>query len=286
MTNLLTWLGRSGRDDHSRARASILRHFTRGLAPPRERALRSHLAVCAACRAHYDDVSSVTGLDPCTPSLEDRLAKGLGFSSRRRSSPWRLAMPGLAGAAAVGGWLFFLAVRSGDPAAGFAARGRSRGNLDETADLEALPVLVTYAVEAGQGPKAVPSADGAQGTINARDELAFAYRNPTAKKHLMVFAIDEHDHVYWYHPGWPDPAVNPAAVSISAAPGLHELPAAVSQTYDGEHLMLHALFTDRALTVREVEDALEAARRSGRDFPEALRTGVHVSRPLRVRGAR
>jgi hypothetical protein len=62
--------------------------------------------------------------------------------------------------------------------------------------------------------------------------------------------------VYWYHPGWPDPTDNPKAVEITKSPGLHELPAAVSQAYQGEHLVIHALFTDQELTVRQVEAAL------------------------------
>ena len=289
MTNVLTWIRGIRPDDHSRARGATLRHFTGGLAPARERALRRHLEACPSCRDHYDDVLTITRLDPRTPTLEERLAHGLGFSSAGPASPrWRVvALPGLAVAAAVAGWLFFWAVPGVDPAAGFAARGPALGRAGES-ELGALPLLVTYAVGEGEGPKAVSAEESGQGTIDARDELAFAYRNPTGKKYLMVFAIDEHAHVYWYHPGWPDPAANPAAVSISPAPGLHELPAAVSQPYDGEHLMLHALFTDRALTVREVEDALEAARTSGDSsrLPESLRAGVHVTRALAIKGPR
>jgi hypothetical protein len=267
------------------------------LAPARERVLRRHLAACSSCRDHYDDVLSITRLDPRTPTLEERLARGLGLSSAGHSTRWRVvALPGLAVAAAAAGWLFFWAGPGADPAAGFAARGPTLGRAGES-EFGALPLLVTYAVRAGEGPKAVSAATAAtaatsaqtgQGTIDARDELAFAYRNPTGKKYLMVFAIDEHAHVYWYHPGWPDPAANPSAVGISTAPGLHELPAAISQTYDGEHLMLHALFTDRALTVREVEEQLEAAPTMGDSsrLPEPLRAGVHVTRELRIKGTR
>ena len=45
---------------------------------------------------------------------------------------------------------------------------------------------------------------------------------------------------------------------IATGPGLHELPAAVAHRLDGGKLVIHALFTDRPLTVADVEAAVAA----------------------------
>ena len=122
---------------------------------------------------------------------------------------------------------------------------------------------------AASAPEAVSDA------IRATDEVAFAYRNPSGKRRLLVFAVDEHGHVFWYHPGWSDPNESPSAVAISSVPGLHELPAAISQRYDGRRLSFHALFTDQDLTVRQVEATLAERSLAGEEvrawpFPDTI----------------
>ena len=117
------------------------------------------------------------------------------------------------------------------------------------------------------------------------DELAFAYRNPARKGRLLVFAVDEHGHVYWYHPGWSDAGQNPTAVPISAEPGLHELPAAVLHKFDGERIMIHALFTDRELSVRQIEAAVASAERAhspSASVPLSIPGAIDIVQPLRV----
>ena len=100
-----------------------------------------------------------------------------------------------------------------------------------------------------------------------------------------MFAVDEHGHVYWYHPGWSDAGQNPTAVPISAEPGLHELPAAVLHKFDGERIMIHALFTDRELSVRQIEAAVASAERGhspGASAPLAIPGAIDIVQPLRV----
>src|SRR5204863_161967 len=92
--------------------------------------------------------------------------------------------------------------------------------------------------------------------IDARDEMAFAYRNPRGARRLMVFGVDEHRNVYWYHPGWMDTAKNPVAIPIEPGDQRHELPAAVRHRIEGRSLDVYAVFTNRPLTVREAEQAL------------------------------
>jgi hypothetical protein len=248
------------RSPHRHIRRAILAHFAGAGAPRREREMRAHLPGCVDCRAFYEDCLLVASLDPAAPSDEERIARGLGLPVRR--APGRalfLNVTALAGMAAAAVVLFAVvrptrngdhggtpapAGASGEKTGGFVARG--------AADARA-PELVVYRIAAGGG-----APEAAAEVIHPGDEVAFAYRNPTGKRRLLVFAVDEHGHVYWYHPGWVDSGNDPTAVAISPEPGLHELPAAVAQRYDGERLRVHALFTDQEITVRQVEAALAA----------------------------
>jgi hypothetical protein len=266
---------------------AIAAHFAASGNAVDERAMRGHLPACAACRTVYDRHLLLARLDPAQPSPEDRLARSLGLPLRTRAARRRLpfaftALLGVTVAAAI-----VVAPRHlssqlpshlpsqlpSDRAAesGFAPRGPAAAASAETE-------LWVFRIAPGSRV-----AEPAPDTITAGDELAFAYRNPTGSRCLMVFAIDEHRHIYWYHPEWSALADDPAAVTVSGDPGVHELPAAVMQHFDGEELMIHALFTDRKLTVRQVEGAFAAAAGHGVGdvvrFPDA----IEIVRHLRVR---
>ena len=88
------------------------------------------------------------------------------------------------------------------------------------------------------------------------DDLAFAYSNPVGKRFLMVFGVDEHRHVYWFHPTWPVGQPAPVAVRAVEGPGPHELPGAIHHALDGRRLSVYAAFSDRALGARTVEEAV------------------------------
>jgi hypothetical protein len=109
--------------------------------------------------------------------------------------------------------------------------------------------------------------------LHTNDELAFAYNNATGAKYLFIVGVDEHGHVYWYHPAWLDPAESPTAVPI--APGRHELPEAVSHSLDGSELTLYGVFSDGPLNVRQVERKIA-------DNPGWLREAAGWSRRLRI----
>ena len=82
----------------------------------------------------------------------------------------------------------------------------------------------------------------------------------------MVFGLGDGGEVYWFHPAWNDASANPRAVPISPGTGPFELPEAIAHDVQGSRLRIVALFTNEALSVREVEDAV----RSGRtNFPGA-----------------
>lgn len=204
----------------------------------------------------------------------------------------------LAGAAAMGALLLVTPVKmprstltAGDAAPVFVARGSS------APPAGAMPELIVYRVASRN---AAPEPAG--GVISARDELAFAYRNSSGRAggagtlgqstgtkkegrdllsdflldYLMIFGVDEHGHVYWYHPAWTRADDNPSAIPASRQPGIHELPSAVAHQFDSKQVVIHALFSDRPLTVRQVEAAVVRPGGKGPDLFGA---------PLRLPGA-
>lgn len=283
-------------DVHGRARDAIAAHFAGAASPPAEREMRAHLPTCADCHELYERHLLLASLDPAGVPIETRLARGLGIRPapvpRRAFFGWL----SLCGAAAAG-FIVMQSSRGGPsphvmhqaPAAsaaapvaanvpGMVARG---GSANIAAAL--MPEVEIYRIFTGR--RGTNTAERTSDVVYAGDELAFAYRNPAGKHRLMVFAVDEHEHVYWYYPGWSDVMQNPTAVSISAEPGLHELRSAVFHKFDGERIMMHALFTDGELNVRQVEEAVAAAqsgRSAGAPEPLAISGAIDVVQPLRV----
>jgi hypothetical protein len=116
------------------------------------------------------------------------------------------------------------------------------------------PELLTFRI--GPSGRSEPLGD----VIRRGDELAFAYRTDGSVRRVLVFARDERGHIFWFHPAWTDPAANPEAIQLAATPGVHELPAAISQPFQGEQLEICGLFTTKTLRVREVEQELALRR--------------------------
>jgi hypothetical protein len=279
-------------DPHRRARRAIDAHFAGASTPAREQAMRAHLPECAPCHDHYERRLLLARLDPAGVPAEARLARGLGLpapGAARRSAGWGLG--GLLGAAMAAACLLFWVApgrraanpiaSSSAPSAPFPAAGgdyATRGG-PPLPDAARLPQVMIFRI-ARAGGVATPSS--AADRVSARDELAFAYRNPGGKGRLLVFAVDEHRHVFWYHPEWSRAGEDPVGIPISVAPGLHELPAAVAQPFDGERLVIHALFTDRDLTVRQVEAALAVGGPAGPAGQLLFPGTIDVVRWLRV----
>jgi hypothetical protein len=218
------------------------RHFGRGLGRRRERALREHLPACAACRSRYERQLLLAELDPRRPDAQVRLGRALGIHRPAiRARAWG---PGLAVAAAVAIGLVWWAARPRLPeTATFAARGAGDG----------ASRVAIYRVRPGAPPAIVEDA------IDAADELAFAYENPAGWRYLMIFGVDEHRHVYWYHPAWLDPSDDPGAIPVEGSPVRRELPEAIRHALDGDRLRVYAVFSAAPPTVREIEAAVMAA---------------------------
>jgi hypothetical protein len=216
------------------------RHFAGTITPEQERTMRTHLPECAGCQHRYERRLLLARLDPRALGAEDRMARGLGVAPPpRRPFGWVfLSTASFATAALL--VLFFVVPHA-------PGEFRARGGPGATS------ALLVYRLQGDHTPALVTT------EIGASDELAFAYRNPGGKRHLAVFGVDEHGHVYWFHPAWTEAKEDPVAIAIEPGPGTHELPAAISQPFDGAVLHLYAAFTNEPLHVRQIEATLDAA---------------------------
>lgn len=229
---------------HPAARSLIRAHFALRIAPTDERRLRLHLSDCPACHAQYERHRMLAELDPSAPTYEQRVAKGLGLAvanERTSRAPmfWSLAAAALA--------LCVLVPARAYLSPSYSARGTTP---------VAAQVLV-YKVEPGHSAKA------AGDSVRATDELAFAYTNPNGFRKLMIFGIDEHRHVYWYHPAWLRAEDNPQAIDIVAGTEVRELPEAIHHSFDGHQLTICSIFSNEELSVKAVEQSIKDDAKSG-----------------------
>lgn len=236
-------------------------HFALALPVGEERELRVHLEGCAACRARYRRHLLLAKLDPEAVPAEERIGRALGLGSPPVSRPRRLWLAPAAALIVAAAILLLVVHRPAAPEGAFTPRGAA---LDARAPS---PVRV-YRVDP-RGGVVAPLVDG---TVHRGDELAFAYENAEGRPFLMIFAVDEHGRVTWFHPGWTDADATPSASAIERTPGLHELPEAILHRYEGvTTITLHALYMNASRNVREVEAALASQR--------------DPSRPLELLGA-
>jgi hypothetical protein len=222
---------------HDLAKKLILRHFALRISSSDERAMRRHLTACSECRAAYERHLLLASLVPTAASDEQRLANGLGFSAPAAKQAFALPLGLVATAAAM--FALFSYTKPDE----LTARGHG--------EHERVAQVLAYRVQPGKAAVAV------SGSVHRSDELAFAYVNAAGFEKLMIFAVDEHAHVYWYHPAWSSPTDNPRAIDIAKGPELRELPEAIAHQLDGKSLKIHALFTNANLSVRDVERMLK-----------------------------
>lgn len=226
-------------------KALVDAHFEGRITPKDETRLRAHLPTCAACTDYYERRVLLASLDPSAIPLEDRLGRGLGFAAEKAKAPpesrsrARLVVLAFACAAAI--VLLVLAGRK-KPDDGFASRGAPALG----------PPYVRVYTSAGGAPTPLEGA----GPVRRDAELGFAYESVEGKGQLMIFGVDEHGHVFWYHPAWNDPKDDPGSVAIETGAGLHPLREAIAHELDGHALEIHALFSSAPRTVKSVEVAL------------------------------
>jgi hypothetical protein len=228
---------------HAQALKHVDAHFAARISPEGERELRLHLVECRACRSYYDRHLLLAELDPSAKRAEERLAVGLGLGApAKRARSMALGWAAAMAAAALALVVLPLRYWRSDE---FVARG--------LAPATAEPQVLVYQVPAGQRPRAPKS------TIRRSDELAFAYANSPGYRRLMIFGVDEHRHIYWYHPAWSDAALDPHGIEIAPGGDVREIPEAISHSIDGRELTVFAIFTNEDLSVRKIEDMVRAA---------------------------
>lgn len=226
-------------------KALVDAHFEGRISPADETRLRVHLPTCASCTDYYERRALLASLDPSAMPLEERLGRGLGLVAEsaeartRVSTRARLVVLAFVAAAAI--VLLVLAGRK-TPDDGFASRGAPPLG----------PPYVRLYTSAGGAPTPLEGA----GPVRRDAELGFAYESVEGKGQLMIFGVDEHGHVFWYHPAWNDPKDDPGSVPIETGRGLHPLREAIAHELDGRTLEIHALFSSAPRTVKSIEGAL------------------------------
>jgi hypothetical protein len=235
------------------------RHFAGTIAPEDERAMREHMPACDACRDRYRRHLLLARLDPQALPAAERIARGLGLRTARRVTATRLGVVMAAAAAA----MVVLRLHPGG-----ADRFEARGHLTAPA-----PVSRVFAYDVRRGAPPVPAGD----VLQNGDELAFAYENGAAKRRLAVFGVDEHGHVYWFHPAWTRETDDPVAVPIEMDDQRHELPEAVLQRFDGAHLEIRGVFVDEPVSVRQIESLLRDHPHGPLPLPGAVETSLTMA---------
>jgi hypothetical protein len=261
-------------------RREIAAHFSGRISPSAERRLRTHLPSCQACRDRYERHLLIGGLDPTARAPALRIAAGLGlrFDQKGDVLPfWRRRLAALAVPLAAAAVLVFWVMK--EPASPLREAGQSSEDFVARSARPTASVPPAFWIYRTPGGGDLLLVDHA---IAAGDELAFAYTNPAGKAFLMIFGVDEHRHVFWFHPGWPPGQPAPLSIPAVAGPGPHELPAAIGHALDGRRLTVHAVWSDAPLSVNAVEEQVRAA--AGADNIPSWGGGVVVtSRHLEVR---
>jgi hypothetical protein len=235
-------------------------HFSGRLGIAQESELRAHLPGCDACRDRYDRHLLYTELTGRGRSARDRIAQGLDFGrkSERGWRAWPLSLATATAAAAMAVVMFQPQKRPPDNV----ARGstviapRAPTQVPEYAPRGG-PPGTSAALQIYEVPRQ-GKAYLADGKINSRRELAFTYVNPRGYKKLLVFGIDDRGSVFWFYPEWTRASENPEAVSIKPSIVPQELEAAIRHELRGHQLRVVGLFTDEALTVRDVEERVRS----------------------------
>jgi hypothetical protein len=249
-------------------RRLIDRHFSGRLGIGQENELRAHLPGCASCRDRYDRHLLYTELTGRGRSARDRIAQGLDFARKpeRGWRAWPLSIATATAAAAMAVVMLQPAKRPPDGVKRQTQQSTVIAHPPEYAPRGG-PPGTSAALQIYEVPRQ-GKAYLADGKISPRRELAFTYVNPRGYKKLLVFGIDDRGSVFWFYPEWTRASDNPEAVSIKPSMVPQELEAAIRHELRGHRLRVVGLFTDEALTVRDVEARVRSGDLS---FPKSER---------------
>lgn len=217
-------------------------YFDGSLPASSEPSMSDHLPSCEGCTRRYERHLILESLDPTAPGSKERMARSLWKRARPPGVLRFLPIAGgaLAAAAAI---VVLVGAPHRPPSEGSASQFHARGEAVNHDD----PRISIYVVRDGQPP--VPAGE----TLDREDPLAFAYENPSGRKRLLVFGVDENKRVAWYHPAWNDASATPVALPIEPSKTRIELKEKIRHALTGKQLRIYAAFVDEPVSVREVE---------------------------------
>jgi len=256
--------------------AEVTRLYAGLLSEARARALTVHFRECVACAALDHDVATTTARlrhEPDELADEECVAEVMALIRMGKAEPpavivrpfWRswqawLLVPATAAATAAI-MLVFWPRAVVDDSAGFTARGTSAPSLDR---------FVSLGIFRKAAGGFIPVGD----TIRADDTLAFTYQNRASvgTRYLMVLAVDDGGHIFWYYPPRAEPDHEAPSLPIAGNGEPTELPEEITQELVPGPLRFFGLFSTKPLSVRDVEAAvaLDLARAGGVTHLERL----------------
>ena len=251
-------------------------HFRAGTTLASERRMRGHLLACADCRKRYDRHLHLAAVDPgAVLPARTRLAHGLGLQLPS-TRPWTgvgwlraaTAVAAISLCAIIGLGLFLRQHTSVPQARGGAVTRTSQLLVYEIAKSDTIGTGRIRNVGVRQALLEIDRGSG----------LAFAYVNSAHKHRLLVFAVDDNRHVYWYHPAWTDARDNPVGVAIVPDDAVHEISQAVTHRLAGQRLQLFGAFSDETLSVRDVEAAVARAPSDEQGLLRVALPGSEITR--------
>jgi hypothetical protein len=225
-------------DAQNHCRNSIDAHFSGSIRPTEERRMRAHLPSCESCHRYYAQKLVVSKLDPTAIRAKERLARGLGLrlgTRRDKSGKWLSPLLAAAGLVLTIGAVSTLLSPT-------QLRFTARGSRDTLAAR-----LLCYRIRPGAAPELVGS------TIQAGDELAFAYQNYSDRDKLLVFGVDSEKRVFWFHPEWSSATERPQAIPVEQSSRPKELSEGITHAFKPGRLRIFGVFLREAMTVVEVE---------------------------------
>jgi hypothetical protein len=225
-------------DVQNHCRDSIDAHFSGSIRPTEEHRMRAHLPSCESCHRYYAQKLVVAKLDPAAIRAKERLARGLGLelgTRRVTAGKWLAPLLAAAGLVLTVGAVHTLASPT---RLAFTARGNNNTPAAR---------LLCYRIRPGAAPELVG------GTLQAGDELAFAYQNHSDRNRLLVFGVDSEKHVFWFHPEWSSATERPQAIAVERSVQPKELAERITHAFKPGRLRIFGVFLREAMTVVELE---------------------------------
>ncbi len=226
----------------------LIRYLEGELTSSEAREIEGELEASAELQSQLEQARALlTALRRPRPELESvdltvRIRRQLGAPKPpSRGLPWRMALGAAVAAAAA--FVVIPRLQLGDAPGEAPPRSRSAADHEDRWH----GIHVFEIVDGASRPLA--------DTMESNAKLAFTYTNlgDRAAGYLMIFGIDATGQIRWYHPAYETAGQNPQAIAIEETVADAALPDAVSHELPTGPYAIHAVFTDRALRVEEVE---------------------------------